>query len=80
MTSDGYGSQRDPEDKILLNTENAVESLLCQMSIKGLTEVHSPKVNSGLFGVPWEKTEKIITEQLERFSGVNWTVWTQNLS
>lgn len=76
ITSDGYGGSKDPESKILESTDNAVLVLLAKMSVKGMTEVHTPKINSGLFGVPWEKTEKIILQQLKGFPNINWTVWS----
>lgn len=76
MTSEGYGSQKDPECKVLESTNSAVELLLVNMCAEGLNEVHSPRINSGLFGVPWEKTEKIIVNQLEKFPSIDWTVWS----
>lgn len=81
ITSANYGQLRDSKDVILQNTRSALRDLL------GITgklncwigqdeEIHSCKFNAGLFGVPWEETEKILLEVLDE-AGYNkvWTVW-----
>lgn len=74
FTSKGYGENKDSENLILKNTSKAVEMLL------GLTlpttEIHSPKINSGKFAVPWEHTEPIINNAILA-SGHTWIVWEQ---
>lgn len=81
ITSGNYGQLRDPKDVILKNTRSALRDLL------GLTgklncwigedeQIHSCKFNAGLFGVPWEETEKILLDVMNeaRYNKV-WTVW-----
>lgn len=76
ITSDGYGNKRDSEKEILINTESAINSMLLAVNDLEINEIHSPKINSGLFGVPWNKTEAVIQSQLNLFPKINWTVWT----
>ena len=73
FTSSGYGSNRDTEKRILLSTQAAVECLLGTLPED--VEIHSPKINSGLFGVPWEKTEEVIEQCLLHYPEVKWVVW-----
>jgi lambda repressor-like predicted transcriptional regulator len=64
-------------DKILGYTSTAVKELIETVAVKypGY-EIHSCKLNSGLFKVPWEKTETIIREALDATKGaVPWVVW-----
>lgn len=56
-TSWGYGPQRASVPNILAATATAVAELLSNDKVKG---VFSPKINAGLFGVPWEYTAAII--------------------
>lgn len=71
----GYSAKRDSEKKILKNTILSVTSLLYQLPA-GI-KVHSPLLNAGKFGVPWEKTEFIIETLLEKANpqNISWTVW-----
>lgn len=71
IVSNGYGSHKDPPTEILKNTKQLLESLYLT---KGL-RLHSPKINSGLFGVPWENTEKIIQEFVNK-TGCEWNVYS----
>lgn len=73
FTSYGYGTRKDSERLILRRTEAAVNCLLSTLP-KGV-EVHSPKMNAGLFRVPWEKTESIINNCLKKYPDVKWVVW-----
>lgn len=73
FTSYGYGPQKDSEKQILKNTRTSISCLLTTVSDG--TEIHTPKINSGAFGVPWEKTEKVINECLESHPKVRWYVW-----
>lgn len=78
VTSFDYGKAKDSVDTIIANTTTAVQDLMNQLTKAGLDEVdiHSPKINSGLFGVPWEKTQVAIEAVLKRYPiTVNWTVW-----
>lgn len=74
FVSDDYGKWRSPQGDILRYTKSAVEHLLNQYH-PVLGEVHSPKINSGLFGVPWEQTGQIITQALSHHNHA-WSVWT----
>jgi len=72
FTSNNYGPHKDPEKKILKNTDKAIENLFA--FLKDGAEIHSPKINSGKFSVPWEKTAEIIENHLNR-RDIKWTVW-----
>lgn len=75
ITSENYGLKVDPPEKILENTRKSVRWLL-KPGLYCLTDIHSPKINAGLFKVPWEKTEAIIKEELEKCEqDISWTVW-----
>ena len=61
MTSNGYGKHKDLPEDILKNTRHAIAELFCSSIVRGsCQEVHSPKINAGLFNVPWEETERLI--------------------
>lgn len=74
FTSDGYGSKIDNERIILKNTENALYNLLIRANDIKKTEIYSNKFNSGLFKVPWSKSEKLLIKALEKYPNINWTV------
>lgn len=76
FTSKGYGKNTDSEKQILNNTKNCIENLLSGGFPEEI-EIHSPKINAGLFRVPWSKTAKIIEEQLEKYPKIKWVVWEQ---
>lgn len=71
FTSVGYGQYVDPPASILEATRSAIRSLDSQLPRQ--VEVHSPRINAGLFKVPWEQTEAVI-------KGIDstrtWVVWT----
>jgi ADP-ribose 1''-phosphate phosphatase len=71
-TSLHYGNAKDSEDIILYNTRNAL--LECGIWFDEGTTIASPKINAGLFGVPWEKTEVLIRAFCE-LTRVEWHVW-----
>jgi ADP-ribose 1''-phosphate phosphatase len=72
VTSRGYGRRADPPYDIIRNTGFAIKML---MPILGeFTEIHSPRINSGLFRVPWAYTESLIWRAIKG-KPVNWTVW-----
>ncbi len=58
FTSDNYGDLVDPPELILKNTQKALVQLLNTTKV----QISMPKINSGLFKVPWEQTEKIIEQ------------------
>lgn len=59
-TSKDYGQNKCSVNKILDNTRVA----LTMLTIKNpeIKELHMPKINSGLFAVPWQETEEILKE------------------
>ena len=71
ITSFNYGEHRDFVSTILENTQAAIDDLLIQND--GRQELHTCKINAGLFGVPWEKTLKILEA-----SEVDFTVYDPN--
>lgn len=82
VTSFDYGTNKDSPDTILRNTATSLGHFFEQCIDFGLEEidVHSPKINSGLFAVPWESTASTIDEYIAHFRDkhnlkVNWTVW-----
>lgn len=82
VTSFNYGQQKDSKETILENTKNAL------LDIFGVTgklncwigedeEIHSCKFNSGLFGVPWNESEKVLLDVMEEIGYTrNWTIWS----
>lgn len=62
MTSRDYGANKDSKEEILESTEEALKDF-CRYTEN--ETLHMPKINSGLFGVPWEETEAI----LKKFDG-----------
>lgn len=68
FTSRHYGKQRDTPSRILAATKPAIEELLNKVDeynadAKGsdhVGEVRICKINSGLFGVPWESTKPVL--------------------
>jgi ADP-ribose 1''-phosphate phosphatase len=78
VTSIDYGSNKDSKDKILASTRRALDNFFWINNCIFEGELHSCKFNSGLFGVPWEDTEKILIEVMDKYSYTkNWTVWQQ---
>lgn len=69
FTSISYGKDVDRPELILVNTRSAITSLLSKTPAR---EFHLPKINSGLFKVPWEETEKILLD----FPEITWYVYT----
>jgi ADP-ribose 1''-phosphate phosphatase len=77
FTSRGYGRRTDPPGEILEATRTAIRDLLSRLDLENPpVNIHSPKINAGLFAVPWEDTEKVIRNAISPWSGkVFWTVW-----
>ena len=73
FTSNNYGSNVDSPEQILKATKSSIDHMF--MKNPSLLNIHSPKINSGLFKTPWEDTEKLIIESLGRSPSVEWTVW-----
>ena len=65
FTSLDYGKRVDPPDAILINTTFALRDLESQITVlkgeKGWQgEVWAVRINSGKFGVPWEKSREVL--------------------
>jgi ADP-ribose 1''-phosphate phosphatase len=58
FTSFDFGNKVDIPDLIILHTEQAIMDLLAKTTMK----IAMPKINSGLFKVPWEKTEAALNQ------------------
>lgn len=71
ITSDSYASEVDPVWKIVQNTQKALDELANMRPIPAM--IYSNKFNSGLFNVPWEQTEKLIQEFIDKFN-IDWTI------
>lgn len=79
LTSEGYGRHVSPPDVIVNSTHAALEHLKRQIDKyeEGHREFGEPKpgklyccrFNSGLLGVPWERTRKLLED-----SGLDMTV------
>lgn len=79
FTAEHLGHQSRPHI-VAEDTESAVKSMFRDsMMMAGDQEpkwaFHSPKMNSGLFGVPWELTEAVLKKTIED-TPYTWTVWT----
>lgn len=72
FTSNGYGKNTDPKEKILANTEKSLR-LLFEMTAHRGYPFYSNKFNSGLFKVPWEETEAILKPMVD-FYKAKWVV------
>jgi ADP-ribose 1''-phosphate phosphatase len=72
FTSLGYASTVDAPFKILAATRRAVNHLL--MTVPDYTTIYSNKFNSGLFRVPWENTEDVLTTVLNEYPNRKWVV------
>jgi len=75
FTSDGYGKETDPPELIAKHTATAL--WLLGMYYKGHEKVMiaSPKINAGLFRVPWSVSEELIEDFLEANPNFNWKVY-----
>lgn len=73
FTSKDYGVNRDSVELILRNTKRSIGCFLSILPQNA--HVCSPKINSGLFGVPWKQTEQILIDALKLRPDVTWTVY-----
>lgn len=74
ITSERYGKDVDPPAAILEATYSAFIDLLSQLA-PGST-IHMPRINSGLFNVPWPLTESVLKKAGEYFPDARVIVWT----
>jgi ADP-ribose 1''-phosphate phosphatase len=81
FTSAEYGPKKDGPDEILMNTELAVRDLLVRLKQakengENLGSLRMCKINSGKFGVQWERTEGILEGvRLEEVRGQEIEIW-----
>lgn len=74
FTSRGYGRARDGPEEILRATGPAMRDLMRlvveeeERTGRGVGEVRMCRINSGLFGVPWERS-KAVMEEMELGEG-----------
>lgn len=67
FTSVRFGARVDGPEKIVTQTRLAMQDLRKQLSklsgpIDANATIHMPKINAGLFRVPWRDTEKVLEE------------------
>lgn len=79
VTSFGYLNDLDPVSIVLQHTRSALLDFCVELEYRDLNEVHSNMFNSGLFNVPWEKSEAILKEVLVQYPNINWTVWNYDV-
>lgn len=62
FTSAKYGKGKDKPDQIVRNTAHSMPMLLELINLADteITGIRMCKINSGKFGVPWEKTEEVL--------------------
>lgn len=71
FTSDYYGRKKLTPSDIAANTDLSMKDLVSQLQLlsnekeielgeNNLTVVNMPKINAGLFAVPWERTEDVL--------------------
>ena len=66
FTSKSYGQYACAPSKILEYTKHAVDDLIRQNTLN--LPMHTCKINSGLFEVPWPKTKEILKETGQEFT------------
>lgn len=66
FTSKGYGKYIDSPDNILKATKSAINELI--LFNPDDYKYHACKINSGLFRVPWEKSEAILKATGRKFT------------
>jgi ADP-ribose 1''-phosphate phosphatase len=80
FTSDNYGHAKDSPAEIILNTSLAINHFLVNEIVYGSENiplnVFSPRINAGLFEVPWQQSERVINKSKSLFPTVTWTVST----
>lgn len=69
FTSTGYGHKALYQDEILAATRESLVDLFSKIS--DTEEVNMPRINAGLFRVPWELTKEV----LEEFPDRKFKVW-----
>lgn len=82
ITSEFYGKRVDSPKMIAEATFTSVQDILRMIMALPyqfpLLEIHSPRINSGLFNTPWSKTRKAIERAYDIVEGseqIKWVVW-----
>ena len=74
FTSYAFGEGVDSIPEILAASKTAIIDMYELAHMFGIEDIYSNKFNSGLFGVPWYKTEGILLEISQNYPEINWTV------
>jgi len=74
FTSKGYGKNVDDPKTIIASTRMSLTYIIKEIDTLEIKDVYSNKFNSGLFNVPWQKTEEILKELVGDHKSINWTV------
>lgn len=78
FTAQYPGPQNDTK-AVVAATSSAVSKLIKRANFKDAWpypySFHSPRINAGLFAVPWEQTEAAIQKEIED-TPFDWYVWT----
>lgn len=75
FTSDGYGKETDTPLDILNHTKKSLFKLALYYKDHESVEIASPKINAGLFHVPWKSTEILIENFLKYNPNFSWDVY-----
>jgi ADP-ribose 1''-phosphate phosphatase len=81
FTSAEYGPKKDAPEEILKNTELAVKDLLVKLkqakeNREKVGSLRMCKINSGKFGVQWERTEGVLEGvRFEEVEGQEIDIW-----
>lgn len=76
FTSKKGGAAHDPKDKMLSNTEKSMRNLLQHLYYQeainkmSFSQLRMPKINAGIFGVPWAETDALLNGMVLRNSPV----------
>jgi len=73
FVSNKYGYLKDEPTKILLNTQISINDMMTKIDLQNAI-LCSPKINSGLFNVPWIETEELITKNII-IKNIDWFVY-----
>jgi ADP-ribose 1''-phosphate phosphatase len=73
-TSRNYGRYVDSVEQILNSTELALDKLGDYFRNQDVV-ISSPKINAGLFRVPWERTEALIELFLLKNPNIKWNIY-----
>lgn len=78
ITSKFYGKRKDSPREILINTYVSIIKLINSIDSDIIT-IQSPKINSGLFATPWDKTARVIQRAMDKFEDKDITWITREL-